>query len=243
MLPNLSNYIETGCPRDEWHLNEVIVLYHLWFSLHRFTSRYQLFFGGLKIWTCALRIKEKKHEDVTISSVAANASRSKVAAQATGAGFSLTLRPVTLVQFLFNLLLWGNEVMDSALASWTGGPGSIPASGKASCNIQMVFLPLGPPFVVGQWNGVRNYLLDLVSPCSIIINIALAIPKLALESLGWQNAPVIFERNILAWQLIESMKSLEINLFIFDLVWTWTNSDVESNRPRFFWVQILRSQN
>ena len=73
MLPNLSNYIETGAPRDEWHLNEVptmlyfIICGSLDKDLQADTSD---FFGCLKIRTCALRIKEKKHEDVTISSVA-----------------------------------------------------------------------------------------------------------------------------------------------------------------------------
>ena len=101
MLPNFGNYIETGGEMNGMKLLYCIICGSLYIDLQADTS---YFFGCLKIWTCALRTKEKKHEDVTISSVAANASRSKAAVQATGVGFSLTLRPVTLVQFQFNWL-------------------------------------------------------------------------------------------------------------------------------------------
>ena len=53
--------------------------------------------------------------------------------------------------------------MDSALACCAGGPGSIPTNGifGSSCNIQMIFLPLGLSWQE-KWNQTRNR--DLAIP-------------------------------------------------------------------------------
>ena len=56
--------------------------------------------------------------------------------------------------------------MDSALACCAGGPGLNPVVGKSNVQYSDGFSPSWYK-VVGERNGARHYMCDLVPPCSI----------------------------------------------------------------------------